>query len=183
MGVGKTLMVLMQAFFLGGVLLKGGLTKSIFFALFWVFTIATLIILIRKKEWSSSEWIGFGAFATSTITGVLLSLRILYDPTGVGVPVIGLLLVTATLYLQDDDKKVKIIPPKPPIIIIDEPKTKKTTKRATAIKKKTTKKAGTTKKNTQKNTPKKKATTKNSKKTKASSKKGSNKKTKKNTKK
>ncbi|MBD3208871.1 hypothetical protein GF367_00440 [Candidatus Woesearchaeota archaeon] len=90
-----TTTLLCQAFFLGLVITTAALARSLWFALFWVSTIATLVLVMAKKRWTSTAWLAFGSFSTALITGVLLSLHILHDAIGVGVSVMGLLFIAA----------------------------------------------------------------------------------------
>ncbi len=168
MSVGKSIIILLQAILLAGVITKQGITQNLLFAGFWILTITSLIILITKKEWEATEWVAFGAFATSTITGVLISINALQDMIGVTIPVVGLLLVTATLYLEEKTTRIK--PPRAPKTIIKEVRienkekeTKKKTTRKKTVKKTSeqkTRKTNTKKKTSKKKTSKKKTSKK-----------------------
>ena len=81
----KSTLTLVISLFWQGVLLlllplvKGWLKISLF-ALFWVATFVTLVMVIRRPRWGSEEWLVFGSFATTMIIAVLFSSGTLMFP-------------------------------------------------------------------------------------------------------
>lgn len=95
-----------QVLFFSMVLVTVDMPRTIFFGLFWVATLTTLLAILSCKRWYATEWIAFGAFSSAMITAVLLSSKALVDTMGVSVPVLGLLFIAAIIAVIPDKKRV-----------------------------------------------------------------------------
>lgn len=149
-------------------LITNGLTNTIFFALFWVSTIISLITILSLHTWLHEEVFSFGAITFSMVGGVLYSIRALVLDTYIVSLIVILLLLAAAgqarkVCVFHKKATIKKVEDMPRVTIIDtKPKTSKQQKEKskTDVKKANAKKTVAKKIATKKKVTKKKAVTK-----------------------